>query len=63
VTAARFLCGALGGIILPAAGLGLVPPGLTIAIAAFVLALAGELCERYLFFAAAPASRMPGGVG
>jgi hypothetical protein len=26
----------------------------------FVLLLAGEGCERYLFFRAAPPSRMPG---
>ena len=29
---------------------------------AFGLCLAGELLERYLFFAAAPASKMPGGI-
>jgi hypothetical protein len=27
-----------------------------------VLLTAGELCERYLFFRAAPASRMPGAI-
>ena len=37
-------------------------PLTVIAVAAFALALAGELCERYLFFAAAPASKMPGGI-
>ena len=29
---------------------------------AFALTVAGELLERTLFFAAAPASRMPGGI-
>jgi DMSO reductase anchor subunit len=73
--AARFLCGVLGGIGLPAIGLALAtfaprpgtPPPLGaltfLAGAALGLALAGELLERYLFFAAAPASKMPGGVG
>jgi DMSO reductase anchor subunit len=27
-----------------------------------MLLLTGELAERYLFFSAAPASRMPGGI-
>lgn len=75
VAAARFLCGALGGLVLPALGLAPVSllttgnamfplPALTaVALAACALSLAGELCERYLFFAAAPASKMPGGIG
>jgi Fe-S-cluster-containing dehydrogenase component/DMSO reductase anchor subunit len=73
VATARFLCGALGGLLLPALGIGLravsvsgrpfpLAPLTVVAVAGFVLALAGELCERYLFFAAAPASKMPGGV-
>jgi DMSO reductase anchor subunit len=64
-TAARFLCGAAGGLILPAAGFLAAGTAMTtvLAIGAFVLVLAGEFCERYLFFAAAPASRMPGGIG
>jgi formate dehydrogenase iron-sulfur subunit len=69
VTLARFICGALGGVVLPAlavlliaprapAGAGPVLGALTVAI--FVLSLAGELSERYLFFSAAPSSKMPG---
>ena len=74
-TSARFACGILGGLGLPGLGLALVtvsqragtpyPVGALTAIAAVAIALslAGELLERYLFFAAAPASRMPGGIG
>jgi Fe-S-cluster-containing dehydrogenase component/DMSO reductase anchor subunit len=74
-TTARFVCGILGGLALPALGLAIVRaaeraaspypliPLAVIMIGAIALSLAGELCERYLFFAAAPASRMPGGIG
>lgn len=80
-TRARFACGAIGGIALPAAALlltnsepvraffslaeGVVPHlALTVfAALSFVLCLIGELLERFLFFAAAPASKMPGGIG
>jgi formate dehydrogenase iron-sulfur subunit len=74
VTQARFVFGALGGLVLPAAGMLLLrlgPPGggpypmfaLTLMAAlSFAFCLAGELAERYLFFAAAPASKMPGGI-
>jgi DMSO reductase anchor subunit len=74
VTQARFVCGALGGLVLPVAGTLLLrfgPPGggpypiaaLTLmATLSFACCLAGELAERYLFFAAAPASKMPGGI-
>ncbi|HEY0707496.1 MAG TPA: molybdopterin oxidoreductase, partial [Polyangia bacterium] len=62
VTVARFLCGGIGGLLLPLVALagagGDVKPGLGVAI--FVLLLAGELCERSMFFKAAPPSRMPG---
>jgi DMSO reductase anchor subunit len=72
VTLARFICGALGGVALPALGVLLLAPRaaadagpllgvLTVAI--FVLCLAGELSERYLFFSAAPSSKMPGALG
>jgi Fe-S-cluster-containing dehydrogenase component/DMSO reductase anchor subunit len=72
---ARFLCGALGGIGLPVLGLALVAsaraaggvfPSVALAVigvAGALAALAGEILERYLFFAAAPASKMPGGIG
>jgi Fe-S-cluster-containing dehydrogenase component len=63
VTRARFLCGGIGGLCLPflvsAAALG---PGTTRGLGLLILLslLAGEFLERYLFFRAAPASRMPG---
>jgi hypothetical protein len=64
---ARFLCGAFGGIILPAAllifspllGSHFVP---VLAVAGFVLCLVGELLERHLFFTAVVAPKMPGGI-
>jgi DMSO reductase anchor subunit len=75
LAAARFLCGAIGGLVLPAIGLAVVGAArhaggpfpfagsIVVAAASLLLALAGEILERYLFFAAAPASRMPGGIG
>jgi formate dehydrogenase iron-sulfur subunit len=61
ITAARFTCGVVGGLVLPAfvawGGAG----GRGIAIAILVLTLAGELCSRWLFFTAATAPKMPGG--
>ena len=33
-----------------------------ISVGAFALSLVGELIERMLFFAAAPSSKMPGGI-
>jgi Fe-S-cluster-containing dehydrogenase component/DMSO reductase anchor subunit len=71
VTLARFICGALGGLALPALAIGIaarVPGGAptliaAISVAIFLLCLTGELAERYLFFAAAPPSKMPGGLG
>src|SRR5262249_39360262 len=74
VTAVRFLCGALAGLVLPGSGLALVGAArdgggpfpfaqlAVLAIATQLAALAGEILERYLFFAAAPASKMPGGI-
>jgi len=73
-TKARFLCGILGGLALPALGLVAVrwsasseqpfPYMLLTVIAAgsFALSLVGELIERMLFFAAAPSSKMPGSI-
>jgi len=71
-TLARFLCGGIGGIVIPGLALMVLPEsldgagfstGLSVAVtAALVLLLSGELLERYLFFKAAPASRMPGGL-
>jgi hypothetical protein len=66
ITLARFACGILGGAILPLIAWNQSPAtseplarGIVIAAAAVAL-LAGELLERYLFFAAAAAPRMPG---
>ena len=61
-TALRFLAGLAGGIVLPAGLLwsGFGAHGLLLTGALFGLLLAAELGERYLFFRAAPASRMPG---
>jgi formate dehydrogenase iron-sulfur subunit len=61
----RFVIGGLGGIVLPIVAVTellespLLGPAL---IGAACLAVAGELVERYLFFRAAPASHMPGGL-
>jgi formate dehydrogenase iron-sulfur subunit len=65
VTVARFSLLALGGLVLPLVlSRHLVPATATTVITLLILTtlLAGELAERYLFFRAAPASRMPGGL-
>jgi DMSO reductase anchor subunit len=66
-TLARFACGLLGGIVMPLFLLGELTtgtefgPSLVIsAILLLVACLAGELLERYQFFAACAAPRMPG---
>jgi hypothetical protein len=57
----RFVCGALGGIMLPALVLfGVLPQ--VIAIGILPLSLFGELLERYLFFRAVIPPKMPGGI-
>jgi hypothetical protein len=65
VTIARFLCGGLGGLLLPLVALARFGPegaslGPGSVAAMFVLLVVGEFCERYMFFKAAPPSRMPG---
>lgn len=68
VTASRFACGALGGLALPgllwAWSTSSVEPGgigLALLLASMLgLNFAGELLERYLFFAAVVAPKMPG---
>jgi Fe-S-cluster-containing dehydrogenase component/DMSO reductase anchor subunit len=61
ITAARFVCGLVGGVLLPAlVGWGGVD-GRSVALAIVALTLGGELCERWLFFTAATAPKMPGG--
>lgn len=66
-TKLRFFAGTLGGIVLPS--LLLSSPDVTnpifaatVALLAFVGCLAGELLERYLFFTAVVAPKMPGGL-
>ena len=73
---ARFACGLVGALVLPGLGLGLSltrssgSPGTSfpfvlltvLAAVGFALTLGGELLERYLFFATAPASKMPGSI-
>jgi DMSO reductase anchor subunit len=64
-TSWRFVCGALGGVALPLIAVAAADAGRAplagLCVAAFALALVGELAERYLFFAAATALKMPGG--
>jgi Fe-S-cluster-containing dehydrogenase component/DMSO reductase anchor subunit len=67
VTLARFASGFLGGIVMPLFLLDQPPEGgfallLVHVSVLFVACLAGELLERYLFFAAVSAPRMPGGL-
>jgi len=58
-TLARFLLGAIGGILLPICVIG----GLEYAgVAAIFFCLLGELLERYLFFKAVISPKMPGGI-
>ena len=70
-TLARFAAGTLGGIVVPAVllvrfsrGVGTRDPVALAVLTAllFVACLAGELWERYLFFAAVAAPRMPGAI-
>jgi Fe-S-cluster-containing dehydrogenase component/DMSO reductase anchor subunit len=69
-TLARFALGLLGGVLMPAMLLAslstLSSSGLVQLVATtsllFFACLAGELLERYLFFAACAAPRMPGGI-
>jgi DMSO reductase anchor subunit len=60
-TRLRFVCGALGGIVLPALVLfGVVPT--VFATGILPISLLGELLERYLFFRAVIPPKMPGGI-
>jgi hypothetical protein len=73
VTVARFACGLLGGVLIPLYLLELsAAPESSLAATSiweataiamlFTACLAGELLDRYLFFAACAAPRMPGGL-
>jgi len=67
-TLARFACGVLGGLVMPALlrSVSETPQDATVLVVAtailFLANLAGELLERYLFFAAVAAPRMPGAI-
>jgi Fe-S-cluster-containing dehydrogenase component/DMSO reductase anchor subunit len=62
-TLARFALAGVGGVLLPLLVSGSRGGASLPATAAMVVLLvAGELTERYLFFRASPASRMPGGL-
>jgi formate dehydrogenase iron-sulfur subunit len=65
-TLARFAAGLLGGILMPTFLLSHIddaelPQFITTGALLFAACLVGELLERYLFFAACAAPRMPGG--
>ena len=67
VTIARFACGVLGGLAMPALLLRATSESpqdpiflIIVTSMLFVACLAGELLERYLFFAAVASPRMPG---
>jgi Fe-S-cluster-containing dehydrogenase component/DMSO reductase anchor subunit len=70
VTLARFAAGIFGGLLMPAVIWSHLSQGTTISqdivallsVLLFVACVAGELGERYLYFAAVAAPRMPGGV-
>lgn len=66
-TQARFACGVLGGLLMPALLRQLIthpaptaPSVIAASALLFVACLASELLERYLFFAAVASPRMPG---
>jgi formate dehydrogenase iron-sulfur subunit len=57
----RFVCGMLGGVMLPAlVFFGALPP--VIATGILPISLLGELLERYLFFTTVIPPKMPGGI-
>jgi Fe-S-cluster-containing dehydrogenase component/DMSO reductase anchor subunit len=70
VTLARFALGLLGGMMMPLLLLNALPTLSSASVVQFaamtsllfVACLTGELLERYLFFAACAAPRMPGGI-
>lgn len=70
VTAWRYIAGVVGGVILPLALIQVTESGATpaswavvggLALAIFAATVVGEFLERYLFFAAVVAPKMPGG--
>jgi formate dehydrogenase iron-sulfur subunit len=60
-TIPRFVCSALGGVLLPVLVVfAILPPIFATGILPF--SLLGELLERYLFFTAVIPPKMPGGI-
>ena len=59
-TTARFLLGALGGVVAPALTSVVASGAVAVAVVGFALLVAGELVERSLFFTAEAGPRMPG---
>jgi formate dehydrogenase iron-sulfur subunit len=59
LTRIRFACAVTGGVVLPLTSLLAIDRGPIFAAVSFVLCLAGELSERYLFFRAVVPPRMP----
>ena len=63
VQRARFTCAWVGGMLLPMFALqGVISVLSPLAVGAFVLGVAGEILERWLFFRAVVPARMPGGL-
>ncbi len=63
LTMVRLACVMLGGLCLPLLfTMHLVPAPRALAVAAFVLLLAGEMIERFFFFTTVAAPKMPGGL-
>jgi Fe-S-cluster-containing dehydrogenase component/DMSO reductase anchor subunit len=69
ISLSRVIAGALGGILIPALVLSRLTNSpqaggaeLSSILAIWIFSLIAELCERYLFFAAVSAPRMPGGI-
>jgi Fe-S-cluster-containing dehydrogenase component/DMSO reductase anchor subunit len=69
VTIMRFVCGLIGGVLIPAMMLSEFDPTqistsflVVLVTTLFVLNLVGEFLERYLFFSAVAAPRMPGSI-
>lgn len=61
--AMRVTLGLVGGALIPLAAIGAAPNiAWGLSLIALVVVFAGELCERTLFFQAAAAPRMPGGI-
>jgi formate dehydrogenase iron-sulfur subunit len=58
---ARFICGALGGVLLPL-GFLFGEGNAVLAVVVLALCFIGEILERHLFFTAVVAPKMPGGI-